>query len=170
MKTIYTMYESPLGMIRMLANGDGLLRLEFEDEKKSLLFYGAKFARNDFGAFTKELDAYFAGELKEFTIPVILDGSAFQQRVWEALLAIPYGQTCSYLDIAGSIGNTRAARAVGAAVRQNPVAIIIPCHRVIGSTGRLVGYGGGLWRKEALLEIEKKNQNPAIPSVSAKAS
>jgi len=170
MRTIYAMYESPLGMIRMLANSDGLLRLEFEDEKKSLLFYGAKFARNDFEPLTRELNAYFAGELQEFTIPVVLEGSAFQQRVWEALQRIPYGQTCSYLDIATGVGNARAARAVGAAVRQNPVAIIIPCHRVIGSTGRLVGYGGGLWRKEALLEIEKKNRQVVARTVSAKAS
>ncbi|MFH1010006.1 MAG: methylated-DNA--[protein]-cysteine S-methyltransferase [bacterium] len=170
MKTVYTMYESPLGMIRMLANSQGLLRLEFDEEKKSLLFYGAKFSRDDFGPIKGQLDAYFAGELRDFSIPVALEGSAFQMRVWKELQGISYGQTCSYSDIASAVGNPRAARAVGAAVRQNPVSIIVPCHRVIGSSGRLVGYGGGLWRKEALLEMEKRQLAIVPPSLSAKAS
>jgi methylated-DNA-[protein]-cysteine S-methyltransferase len=170
MKTIYTMYESPLGMIRILANGEGLMRLEFDDEKKSLLFYGAKFSRDDFRPLTEQLDAYFAGRLRSFSVPVILDGSPFQMRVWRELMEIPYGTTCSYSDIASAMGSPRAARAVGAAIRQNPIAIIVPCHRVIGSSGRLVGYGGGLWRKEALLEIEKQNPSLLPRPLSAKAS
>jgi len=103
-----------------------------------------------------ELDAYFAGSLKKFSVPLDLRGTEFQRRVWELLLHIPYGATRSYGQIARAIGRPEASRAVGQAVGTNPVAIIVPCHRVIGASGGLVGYGGGLHRKQALLELEAR--------------
>jgi methylated-DNA-[protein]-cysteine S-methyltransferase len=102
----------------------------------------------------EELDAYFAGELRQFSVPLDLRGTAFQRRVWQRLLEIPYGETRSYGYIARALGRPTAGRAVGRANGTNPVSIIVPCHRVIGADGRLVGYGGGLDRKKALLDLE----------------
>ena len=107
---------------------------------------------------TKELDAYFAGTLHEFTIPLRPKGTPFRTKVWEALQTIPYGETISYKALAERIGNPKAIRAVGGANHNNPISIIIPCHRVIGTNGKLVGYGGGLNVKEFLLEHEKKTR------------
>lgn len=102
----------------------------------------------------KQLDEYFAGKRKKFDLPLSMKGTEFQQKVWEALRAIPYGETRSYGDIAKAIGKPKAARAVGMANNRNPVSIIVPCHRVIGANGSLVGYGGGLKAKEFLLKLE----------------
>lgn len=104
----------------------------------------------------KQLDEYFDGERKKFNLPISIKGTAFQQTVWEALRTIPYGETRSYKDIAAQIGKFKACRAVGMANNRNSIAIIIPCHRVIGSKGELVGYGGGLNIKEQLLRLEGK--------------
>jgi methylated-DNA-[protein]-cysteine S-methyltransferase len=103
----------------------------------------------------RQLTAYFAGRLRDFTIPVAPDGTPFQQRVWKALCGIAYGETISYGELARRIGNPNAVRAVGLANGSNPISIIIPCHRVIGSNGSLVGYGGGLPIKQALLALER---------------
>jgi methylated-DNA-[protein]-cysteine S-methyltransferase len=111
----------------------------------------------DRGAFPKvvdQLEAYFAGELTDFDVDLEMPGTPFQQRVWAALRRIPYGETRSYGQIAAQIGNPGASRAVGLANRRNPVAIIVPCHRVIGASGQLTGFGGGIGRKRALLELE----------------
>ncbi len=104
-----------------------------------------------------ELDDYFLGRLKKFTIPLNPKGTVFQKKVWSALLKIEYGKTQSYKDIAIKIGNSKAVRAVGMANNKNPIAIIIPCHRVVGSNGKLVGYAGGLDLKEKLLNLEFSN-------------
>jgi methylated-DNA-[protein]-cysteine S-methyltransferase len=101
-----------------------------------------------------QLDEYFKGRRKEFDLPLEPDGTDFQQRVWRQLLTVPFGKTVSYLDIAKGIGNLKAIRAVGTANGRNPISVIIPCHRIIGHDGSLVGYGGGLWRKEWLLNHE----------------
>ena len=101
-----------------------------------------------------QLQAYFAGELRDFDLPLDMQGTGFQKRVWAELLAIPYGKTCSYRDIANSIGAPKAVRAVGAANGRNPVPIVVPCHRVIGADGSLTGYGGGLPLKRFLLDLE----------------
>jgi methylated-DNA-[protein]-cysteine S-methyltransferase len=101
-----------------------------------------------------QLDAYFARKLRRFTIPLDLRGTSFQRQVWDFLRGIPWGQTRSYGQIAEALGRPNAARAVGRAVGSNPVSIVVPCHRVIGSNGALTGYGGGLDRKAALLELE----------------
>jgi len=103
----------------------------------------------------RQLNAYFAGELREFTVPLDFSGTEFQKKVWLALTAIPYGETRSYADIAREIGHPGAVRAVGAANGRNPISIIAPCHRVIGSNGKLTGFAGGLEAKAFLLAIEK---------------
>ena len=105
----------------------------------------------------RQLAAYFAGALAEFDLPLAMNGTEFQKRVWRALLEIPYGETWSYSQLAGHIGNPAAVRAVGAANGQNPLAIIVPCHRVIGAHGNLVGYGGGLPLKQMLLDLEAEH-------------
>jgi AraC family transcriptional regulator of adaptative response/methylated-DNA-[protein]-cysteine methyltransferase len=102
-----------------------------------------------------ELAAYFAGQLRTFTVPLITLGTTFQRSVWDALRTIPYGATCSYADIARQVGSRAAVRAVGQANGRNRTAIVIPCHRVVNSGGRLGGYGGGLWRKQFLLDLEQ---------------
>jgi AraC family transcriptional regulator of adaptative response/methylated-DNA-[protein]-cysteine methyltransferase len=107
------------------------------------------------GRVQEELNAYFDGQLQEFSIPVQTSGTAFQESVWQVLLSIPYGQMLSYADVAHRIGQPEAVRAVGRANGDNRVAIIIPCHRVVGSDGSLTGYGGGLWRKKFLLSLEQ---------------
>lgn len=104
-----------------------------------------------------QLEAYFAGQLHEFSLPLAPQGTEFMQSVWKALLAIPYGETVSYKDIAVAIDNPKAVRAVGMANNKNPIPIFIPCHRVIGSDGKLVGYGGGLSIKEFLLDLEYRH-------------
>ncbi len=103
----------------------------------------------------EELARYFAGELQRFTVPLALAGTAFQERVWGELAAIPYGATCSYEELARRVGRPGAARAVGSANGRNPVAIVVPCHRVVNKDGALGGYGGGLWRKRRLLQLER---------------
>ena len=110
---------------------------------------------------TDQLAAYFAGELTEFNVDLDLAGTEFQRRVWGALCQIPYGETWSYSQLAGKIGSSRACRAVGLANGRNPVAIIVPCHRVIGANGSLVGYGGGLDRKALLLDHERTVRSAA---------
>ncbi|MDD1609130.1 MAG: methylated-DNA--[protein]-cysteine S-methyltransferase [Methylococcaceae bacterium] len=104
-----------------------------------------------------QLNAYLAGELTEFSLPLAPRGTVFQQTVWQALCSVPYASTASYKDIAVAIGNPKAVRAVGQANNKNPIPIFIPCHRIIGSNGKLVGYGGGLEIKEFLLALEKRN-------------
>ena len=104
----------------------------------------------------KQLEEYFAGNRKTFDLPLAPAGTAFQQKVWKALTEIPYGETRTYGEIAVAVGNPKAARAVGMANNKNPIGIIIPCHRVVGANGKLVGYAGGMEKKEFLLELEKQ--------------
>lgn len=115
-----------------------------------------------FAAAAEQVVAYFAGALTRFTLPLAPRGSAFQQRVWAALQDIPYGQTESYGELALRIGSPGAARAVGLANGRNPIGIVIPCHRVVGSDGRLTGYGGGLERKKQLLDLELEFSGAAL--------
>ncbi|MFV6031426.1 methylated-DNA--[protein]-cysteine S-methyltransferase [Streptomyces sp. NPDC056264] len=114
-----------------------------------------------FGEAIRQLDAYFAGELTEFELPLNLIGTPFQLRVWEGLLRIPYGETRTYGELAEELGNPGASRAVGLANGKNPVSIIVPCHRVVGASGSLTGYGGGLDRKQRLLAFESGTAAPA---------
>ncbi|MFC9701522.1 methylated-DNA--[protein]-cysteine S-methyltransferase [Streptomyces sp. NPDC056943] len=114
-----------------------------------------------FGEAIRQLDAYFAGELTEFDLPLHLVGTPFQLRVWEELRRIPYGETRTYGELAEALGNPTASRAVGLANGKNPVGIVVPCHRVVGASGSLTGYGGGLDRKQRLLALESGTGEPA---------
>lgn len=140
---------SPLGLIELVADERGISSLEFVNAPRYDTVWSAPIEL----AFA-QLDEYFSGQRREFDLPLGLRGSPFEMRVWEQLCKIPYGQTVSYGDVARAIGNPRAARAVGLAVGKNPLAIVVPCHRVIGRDGKLVGYGGELWRKAWLLKHE----------------
>lgn len=144
-------YSSPIGIIEITGNEDGIASLYFVDIKKedsSLLNPVLK-------ECLYQLDEYFKGIRKEFGVKLNPQGSEFQKRVWKELLTVPFGKTVSYLHISKLLGDKNATRAVGNANGSNPISIIIPCHRVIGSNGKLTGYGGGLWRKEWLLNHEK---------------
>lgn len=153
--------DSPLGPLRLARSAHGLCGVWFEQDQKHAPA-SASFAPEDdrpedplLQQACQQLQAYFSGRLQAFDVPLDLSaGTAFQQAVWQALLAVPAGQTCSYLALATRLGKPSATRAVGAAVGCNPVSIIVPCHRVLGSTGQLTGYAGGLWRKQALLQLE----------------
>lgn len=160
-ETLYLVhYNSPLGTYILISSQKGICYLSPKDEEESFIRWqrsGARFQENDeySHAVVAELDAYFAGQLRRFTVPIDLRGTHFQRLVWEILRGIPYGETRSYGQVARAAGRPNGPRAVGQAVGSNPISIIVPCHRVIGSNRGLTGYGGGLPRKRALLELEK---------------
>lgn len=155
----YWIWPSPVGALLLRDDGEGLCGLQFQDGAHPLAIeHNWKKQRSPFTRVIHQLEEYFAGRLKRFTIPLSLHGTAFQLSVWQALQTIPHGVTASYGAIAKKINNPKASRAVGAANGHNPVSIIVPCHRVIGATGKLIGYGGGLPIKTALLELEKLRQ------------
>ena len=147
--TLSTRYDSPVGPLTLSGDEEALTGLSFGSTHRD--------GRRDDGRFATErdqLDEYFAGERTRFDFPLRLAGGPFELRVWELLRAIPYGTTATYGELAARLGSPERARAVGAANGRNPLAIVVPCHRVIGAGGRLVGYGGGLENKRALLELE----------------
>ena len=149
-------YESPVGALTILAGENGIQAIKFgKDEKVKSTGKASEMTRRA----VKELEEYFQGKRKEFTVLCVPEGTDFQKRVWEALTRIPYGETRTYKEIAVEIGNPGASRAVGMANNKNPVPIIIPCHRVIGSDGKLTGYAGGLEVKEFLLNLERENRD-----------
>ncbi len=157
MQTSFTQIESPLGPLLLASDGEGLREIQFANGRHSA--HAKPEWREDSAALKQAIDqlrAYFAGELKEFDLPLAPQGTPFQQKVWGDLCKIPYGETISYGELARRIGNPNASRAVGLANGSNPIPIIIPCHRVIGSNGKLTGYGGGLPIKEKLLALEKR--------------
>jgi methylated-DNA-[protein]-cysteine S-methyltransferase len=145
----YAYTQSPVGFIEVGATAEALVSLYFVEAVRQ-----PDTASPLLRAVVEQLAEYFAGTRTTFTLPLHFVGTAFQQRVWQQLLTVPYGQTVSYQEIANALGNPKAVRAVGAANGQNPISIIAPCHRIIGSNGALIGYGGGLWRKEWLLKHE----------------
>lgn len=151
--------DSPLGELQLVADGRSLTRLEMSPRAAP-----ADGVRDPeaFADAEAQLDAYFAGELTDFDLPLAPSGSEFQLAVWQALTRIPYGETASYGEIAAEVGRPDAVRAVGATNGRNPIAVIIPCHRVIGADGSLVGYGGGLARKRLLLELEAEHAAPRL--------
>jgi len=149
MEPFWVYMDSPLGLIEIGATADGISSLLFVEQRRSTSLSSPLLEMAQ-----AQLDEYFSGRRRQFDLPLDLHGSAFQQRVWAQVNKIPYGQTLSYADIARALGNPRSTRAVGMAVGKNPVAILVPCHRVIGSDGSLTGYGGGLWRKTWLLRHE----------------
>ncbi len=143
-------YSSPIGTIEITGNEQGVNSLYFLDEKKSI----SGRIHPSLKECIQQLDEYFNSTRKEFDLIINPEGTEFRKKVWNKLLKIPYGKTKSYLDIAKQMGDANANRAVGNANAKNPISIIVPCHRVIGNDGDLVGYGGGLWRKEWLLNHE----------------
>jgi methylated-DNA-[protein]-cysteine S-methyltransferase len=149
---LYTAYySSPIGIIEVTGNEDGIATVYFLEEHP----YQEKKIHPTLKECIYQLDEYFMGIRKEFGLKLNPQGSDFQKKVWTQLLDIPFGKTNSYLDISKKLGDTDASRAVGNANGSNPISIIVPCHRVIGSSGKLAGYSGGLWRKVWLLNHEK---------------
>jgi methylated-DNA-[protein]-cysteine S-methyltransferase len=145
--------RSPIGPLT-LASRDGKLTALHLDPPAAPL--GKSAGSEVLEEAARQLDAYFAGKLTDFDLPLSMGGSDFQRRVWDCLRLIPYGETWSYGQVAQKVGNSKACRAVGMANNRNPIAIIVPCHRVIGAGGALVGYGGGLDRKSWLLDHERR--------------
>ena len=154
-------YDSPLGPLLIVEQDSHITEISFMEADTRQKFHTTQRPfRQPSNAATataciKELEAYFAGKLQKFTVPIKLNGTDFRKRVWQALLDIPYGQTISYKQLAHNIGQPNASRAVGGANNNNPISIVVPCHRVIGANGAMVGYGGGLNNKIFLLELEK---------------
>ncbi len=153
----YDFFETGLiGALTLVGDEAGLRRIVFEKEKTLITIRNQWKKKPDFFSPVKaQLQAYFKGELKQFDIPLAPVGTPFQLKVWESLRAIPYGELVSYKTIAEAIGNPKAVRAVGGANGKNPIPIIVPCHRVIGSDGSLTGFGGGLKTKKRLINPEK---------------
>lgn len=157
MANIIGYYQSPIGVIEIIANNESLIAVKFLDEKAGINLLQTE-NTDIIDKTISQLSEYFKGQLKQFDLPVTFKGSVFQIKVWEQLMNIPFGKTISYLQLAKSLGSERLVRAVGNANGKNPIAIIVPCHRVIGINSQLVGYAGGLWRKQWLLEHESNQK------------
>lgn len=157
MSSAYTFMQSPVGTLTLVARGDGLAAVLWEEERENRVRLG-ELHRDDAHPILLrtacQLGEYFAGSRQHFDLPLDFVGTEFQRQVWAALLTIPFGETRSYSDIARQIGNPSAVRAVGAANGRNPISIIAPCHRVIGAGGGLTGFAGGLPAKQYLLALE----------------
>lgn len=152
---VHTVIDSPIGPLTLVAR-DGALAAVYMAEHRHRPPADTDGPRDEepFGEVITQLGEYFAGTRREFDVPLVFDGTPFQQTVWKALLDIPYGQTVSYGELAALIGRPSASRAVGLANGKNPISIIVPCHRVVGASGGLTGYGGGIDRKRFLLGLE----------------
>ena len=154
--THFTQLDSPIGTLTLTSDGDSLTGLHMHPAK-----IGRDWKRDDrasiFREAKKQLEEYFSGARTRFDLPLAPQGTPFQLKVWEALREIPYGETRSYADIARYVGSPKGFRAVGLANGANPIAIVVPCHRVIGADGSLTGFGGGLPRKRKLLELERRD-------------
>lgn len=151
---------SPVGKLKLVASDTGLVAILWQNDRPSRVRLGEMVADDRHPILLKaerQLGEYFAGKRQEFSVPLDMRGTPFQKNVWEALLAIPFGETRTYGQLARQLGNPNATRAVGAANGRNPLSIIVPCHRVIGSTGKLTGFGGGLEIKAHLLSLEEKS-------------
>ncbi len=151
----FAIYNTPMGYFRMEYENGAIVVFQ-KVLKEHISDFGAKTELTD-NAYNELLE-YFDGKRRQFDIPYKLNGTDFQRKVWSALCEIPYGETRSYKDIAISVGNPKASRAIGMANNKNPLHILVPCHRVIGASGKLVGYAGGLAMKEHLLTMEKENK------------
>ncbi|CAN5552779.1 methylated-DNA--[protein]-cysteine S-methyltransferase [soil metagenome] len=150
MTLYFATLASPVGQLLLTSDGERLTGLQLDVVPSDDLIPDAKPLRSAI----QQLQAYFAGELRKFDLPLNAAGTAFQRTVWKQLCKVPYGKTASYRDIAAKIANPLAVRAVGSANGRNPIAIVVPCHRIIAADGTLGGYSGGLWRKEWLLNHE----------------
>lgn len=150
----YSYYKSPIGLMEIGATEKYLLSVGFVEKIKNVETENR--VTKECG---KQLEQYFLGKRKEFNLPIKLEGTEFQQKVWRELCKIEYGKISTYKEIAKKIGNEKAVRAVGTAIGKNPIAIIVPCHRVIGSNGSMTGYAYGIAKKEKLLKLEAKSRN-----------
>ncbi|TXI60092.1 methylated-DNA--[protein]-cysteine S-methyltransferase [Mycolicibacter arupensis] len=160
--TCFRTIDSPIGPLTLAGDDGRLSHLLMLDHAHAPSRDGWWRDDSAFPEVAHQLSAYFAGDLTEFDVDYTLVGTEFQRRVWTALLTIPYGQTRSYGELAGQIGSPTASRAVGLANGRNPISIIVPCHRVIGSNGSLTGYGGGIDRKKSLLELERRRSHATL--------
>ncbi len=151
-------YSSPLGKLQIKASDSGIREVLFLDEKADI----PQETSGILGECIQQLDEYFTGKRKKFSVLLDPEGTDFQKSIWKILSDIPHGQTVSYLDLALKAGGKNLTRAVGTANGSNKIAIIIPCHRVIGANGDLTGYAGGLWRKKWLLNFEQKERQPEL--------
>lgn len=160
MKLAFIEMASPVGTLKLVANETALVAVLWENENPKRVRLAELVEQADHPVLLetqKQLTEYFAGKRQQFDLPLDFAGTEFQHKVWQALLTIPFGETRSYRDIAEQIGNVKAVRAVGAANGKNPISIIAPCHRVVGASGKLVGFAGGLDNKEILLKIEQNH-------------
>lgn len=151
-------YKSPIGNLIIMEEENAIIKLCFKEQEITNIKDIQEFETPLLKKAKKQLEEYFEGKRKKFDLALRLNGTSFQNKVWKALLNIPYAKTCSYKDIAKNIGNENASRAVGNANNKNPLPIFIPCHRVIGSNRKLIGYAGGLDIKIKLLELERENK------------
>jgi len=159
MKLFYKEIESPVGKLKLVASSNALIAVLWEQERPNRVKLRTPKPDPHHPILLeteRQLTEYFSNQRTEFELPLEPDGSEFQKKVWQALRAIPFGQTRSYLDLAKILGSLKAARAVGVANSKNPLSIVVPCHRVVGSDGSLTGYAGGLRAKAALLALEAK--------------
>ena len=147
-------FNSPVGHLLIRADEEAIIEVSFINNELDDVNDGCDLVRK----CAAELEMYFEGKLVEFTVPIKLIGTDFRKKCWTALRTIPYGETISYKELAMKVGNPKACRAVGGANHHNPIVVIVPCHRVIGSGGGLTGFGGGLDKKRYLLELEKKHR------------
>lgn len=162
-RTCYRTVDSPVGVLTLAGDGVVLTHVLFADQTHPPAGREQWVAEpKAFAAAVEQLGEYFAGERYDFDVPLRLEGTDFQTQVWAALLDIPYGCTESYGALATRLGRPGASRAVGLANGRNPAAVIVPCHRVIGATGALTGYGGGIERKRALLDLERDHRTPRL--------
>jgi methylated-DNA-[protein]-cysteine S-methyltransferase len=156
--------DSPLGSFLLAGDGRTVVAVSLPGRwAKEDVASDWSYSVGSMAPVATQLEAYFAGELRDFDVEVAPTGTAFQRSVWRALASIPYGTTASYRDIATAVGNPRATRAVGSANNRNPIALLVPCHRVIGANGSLTGYGGGLGMKSWLLDHERSVLSGAQP-------
>ena len=158
MQLVYMYVDSPVGALKLVAHDHALVAVMWDNEDHKRVRLAELIEDHQHPMLLrvkKQLEQYFAGQRQQFDLPLDFQGTDFQQQVWQTLLTIPYGETRSYKEIAVQIGNEKAVRAVGAANGKNPISIIAPCHRVIGSSGALVGFAGGLDKKQILLSLEQ---------------
>ncbi len=161
----YTTVDSPIGELLLLGDEHAVRGLYMQDGRRPTRIAPSwEPSPAPFTDVQRQLSEYFDGRRRAFDLPLVMDGSPFERKVWQALQDIPYGETVSYGEIARRVGRPSAARAVGLANGRNPIAVIVPCHRVIGADGTLTGYGGGLERKRVLLELES-GQSCLMPQV-----
>jgi methylated-DNA-[protein]-cysteine S-methyltransferase len=155
---IHSYVDSPLGPLLLTGDGEGLTGLYTDQHGRLPTELGPR-VDEEFAEARTQLEEYFAGERDDFDLPLTAPGTAFQRAVWQALREIPYGCTMSYREVAEQVGNPKAVRAVGSANSRNPISIIVPCHRVVGSDGKLIGYAGGFSAKRWLLDHELATAN-----------